>query len=270
MKSSQLKVLFVSLLAVFAVSAVASATASATANLQWEVCEENKETPKEPPTKYDEHKCNTQTKALSLRHWEWKVLEAGKSYETTSSGGKQILKGEIGGAAIEIECESVEDTGTIEGGKPGKDKGTVHYHKCHIIGAATCGESAKSPGEKAGNITLKVKTVLVEIGTGTNVVGDKFEPEVGTTFVEIELGKNEDPTTHKYKEKCGVFPLAAQKVTGVTVGKAEPGVGGNLCEKLHFTNPAQAGSTLKLEGITAIYEGEVNFKLVNEWAFRCS
>jgi hypothetical protein len=232
----------------------------------WEVCEENKETPKEPPAKYDEHKCNTQTKSLSLRHWEWKVLEAGKSYNIESEGTNQVLRGKIGGAAIEIKCGKVKDTGNIKGGKPGTDEGTIEYTECEIVGAPTCGVKSPPPA-KAGSINLTVKSELVQIAPG--VEGVKFFTASGT-FVELELGKKENATTHEFEEKCGVFPLAKQKVTGVVVGKAEKGAGGNLCEKVNFTTPPQTGSTLKFGGEPAEYIGVVNFKLANGWAFRCS
>lgn len=264
---SRIKLILLSLLAVVALSAVASASASA-ANLQWEVCEEVAGEGKEPPTKYDNHKCNTQVKPLAERKWQWNKLEKGDVRAISSLGGPQKLIGHVGGVAIEIECTEVENIGKIFGGKPGTDWAEVIYHGCHIVGAPACGLSAKSPKRRAGVISLDVKTVLVELAEGK--MGDKFEPESGTTFVEIELGQEEEEATQKYKKACGVFPKAAQKVEGSTVGLAETGAEGNLCEKLNFTNPAQEGSSLKFSGEEALYVGKVEIEMENHWAARCS
>ncbi len=227
--------------------------------LAWQVCEEKAGAGTEPPIKYDEHKCNTQTKALALRKWEWKFLEAGKSYNITSKGGTQKLIGHIGGVAIEIECKKVEDTGNIKGGVPGTDEGSITYTECKIVGAAGCGVKSPPP-TKAGTILVaSVKTTL-------DTIGEEFSTASGT-FVELELGETENTTTHEFEKKCGVFPLAKQKITGVVVGKAE---GTNPCETLNFTKPPQEGSTLKFGTEAAEYIGEVTFELENKWAFRCS
>ncbi len=268
MRSKSMAVL-VALVAVLAVSAVASASASAALNLQWEVCTQAAGSGKEPPTKYDEHKCNTQTKALVLRKWEWKVLAAGESLPMVSSGRRQSLIASIGGTGIEIECQEVKNSGTIEGGKPGKGKDEIVYHGCEIVGARECGLSAKSPGKEAGIISLTVKSVLVEISPG--VEGEDFEGSPGTTLGELEFGKKENKSTHKYEEKCGSFlPLAAQQISGAVVGKATTPTGGSLCEELEFTKPGQRGSDLKWGTEELTYVGEVTFELENKSAFRCS
>jgi hypothetical protein len=257
---SRFRLVLLSLLAVLAVGAVASASASALPNLEWEVCEKGGGA----GTKFSTHICNSHLGGTE--EWEWVKQTAGMARSISSLGvGPQKLIGHIGGVAIEIECTEVEDTGTIEGGKPGKDKGEVIYHGCAIKGAA-CGLSAKSPGKKAGVISLAVKTTLVE--NLAKEEGDRFEPASGTTFVEIELGKTE--VNLKYTEACGAFPKVAQKVEGSTVGLAVAPAGRNLCEELSFTNPAQEGSTLKFGTEAALYVGKVEFELQNKWAFRCS
>ncbi len=267
MTSIRVRLIVLSMLAVFALSVVASASASAESNDVWEVCKEKAGAGTEPPKKFDEHKCNTQVKALALRKWEWVTLAAGEEFKTISKGGVQKLIGHIGGVAIEIECKKVTDTGNIKGGAPGTDEGSIEYTECKIVGAAGCGVKSPPP-TKAGTILVaSVKTKLIQIEPG--VEGEEFSTASGT-FVELELGEAENATTHEFEKKCGVFPLAKQKITGVVVGKAEVGAGGNLCEKLNFTKPPQKGSTLKFGTETAEYLGIVEFELENKWAYRCS
>src|ERR1039457_3412956 len=62
-------------------------------------------------------------------------LKAGESRAITSKnapGTVKKLKTTIGGTAITIVCETVEDSGTIYGGEPGTDKETIKFTKCKI------------------------------------------------------------------------------------------------------------------------------------------
>lgn len=323
MSSSQLRVLFVSLLAVFAVSAVASASASATCYKvatagtghwenstctvaggtkeyveiekletklksgewcakvkagepstfsdnkctapkvgtgeftkvlvpEWEVCEEG------GTEKNENHLC---AKSSATGKWSWKVLEAGKEYKIASKGLVQKLI--VPGAGIEIECSAVTDEGTIKGGQPGTDEATsIKYTGCVVINPAGC--KVKTSGLVFGNITVSnVKTELVNLLTG---IGDKFSTASGT-FVELELGKKENATTHAAEEKCGVLAIK-NKVEGQVVGKLG---GTNLGEKINFTKPPQEGSNLEVIGLGAEYVGEIEQALTGTaagWAFR--
>jgi hypothetical protein len=229
--------------------------------LIWEVCERGSNAEK---AKFSNHKCNSHEGGTE--GWEWKKLESGNAWNISSLGGEQLLKGKLGTATIEIKCAEVENAGAIEGGSPGIDKAEVIYHGCEIVGAPTCG--VKSPGKISGVISLNVKTTLVEIAAG--VEGDKFEPASGTVFVELELGKTENSESHTFEEKCGLLPETAQKVEGATVGLAENGAEGNLCEKLNFTNPAQAGSTLEFGKKEALYVGITEVTMENLWSARCA
>ena len=233
--------------------------------LAWQVCEEHPGAGKEPPPKYDEHKCNTQHKALAERKWEWKYLEEGKEYKIKSKGLIQILK--VPGAGIEIECSAVTDVGTIKGGVPGTDEATsIKYTGCVVLKPAAC--KVKTAGLTFGNITVSnVKTELVNIILPA-AIGDKFFTASGT-FVELELGKKENAVTKAAEEKCGTLPIKS-KVEGAVVGKVETGAGGNLGEKINFTTPPQEGSNLTVLGFAAEYIGVVEQELENEWAFRAS
>jgi hypothetical protein len=162
MSSNRLRVSLLSLLAVFAVSALASASAYA--------------------VKSDEY--------------VWKVngatLGAGLTEKAKTAGGPFILEGKIATVAVEIECKKqgeVEE-GNIKGGNPGTDEATVTFTECKILNQALC---------KVAVANTKVKTELVEIikvlkedavpPTEEAVdghVGELFRPE-GTKFTTITI-----------------------------------------------------------------------------------
>jgi len=247
MSSNRLRVLLMSLLAAFAVGALASASASAAPF--WEVCEVGPTT--EPPAKFDNHRCNTQVKPLSEREWEWKKLEAGKSYAVKSKGGAQKLILNTSPQII-ITCTAVKDKGNIKGGAPGTDEVTeLEYTGCtiNIVGCAV----VKTAGAPNGTIVVPppLKTELFEEG---GVIKDRVSPNAGTLFVTIEIGKKEK--NGKAEEKCGVLPVK-NEVKGTAVGKVEG-------ENLRFAGEG----TLTVSGIESKLEGLDEQELENGWAFR--
>jgi hypothetical protein len=137
--------LLVALVAVLAVSAVASASASAF-NLQWNV--------------------------------NGAKLEAGETREVTSKAGeyKFLVFGHS------ITCGASEVVETIIGGKPGTGKATLVFHKCST---EEVGCEVRSAGGTFGTIEFtSLPTKLEERKTsgGTNVLAENIESkEVGTT-----------------------------------------------------------------------------------------
>ncbi|HWY91141.1 MAG TPA: hypothetical protein VNY31_10765 [Solirubrobacteraceae bacterium] len=238
-----------SLLAAFAVGAVASASASA-ASLEWEVCEELAGPGVEPPTKYDNHKCNTQIEALAKRKWEWRLLTG--EYLTLSKGTKEF-KLEVGGKVI--ACSGVTDHGFILAG--GKDDATkIVFTGCK---AGPNGCKAKSAGGVAETIEVtNIKTQLETIG---GKLVDKFEQKtVGTTkeFVTLEF---EGAT-------CAGEGFVKTKVKGNVAAECKNLANGNV--ELNFPKPAIA-QTPKLEafGLEATLTGTTEEELENGWAHRC-
>jgi hypothetical protein len=251
--------LLVSLLAVFALGAVTSASASAS-NDVWEVCEENKETPKEPPVKYDEHKCNTKAKALSLRKWEWKVLAAGKSYNTTSNivaGTTEVLT--VTGKAI--TCTGETDKGTITG--PGKDLAeTITFTGCTT---SKTGCLVKTAGQANGTIVLtKIPTKLEQrVVGGVEVLVDNFEQK------EVSPGKFEFVTL-KFEPKASCEPTFPEetKVKGSVAAKVKTLTNGEV--ELEFPSPALPGDSLEAFGVEALFTSRDELSLENGWALRAS
>jgi hypothetical protein len=245
MSSNRLRVLLVSLLAVFAVSAIASASASAF-NLEWEVCEKGTGT----GTKFGEHKCNTHPGGAE--EWEFKKLVGTKN--VVSKGGAFTL--EVAGK--KITCTAVTDKGTITGGKPGTDLAEkIVFTGCK---AGPNGCKAKSAGGAAETIEVtNIKTKLEEVA---GKLVDKFEQKtVGTTkeFVTLEF---EGAT-------CAGEGFVTTKVKGNVAAECKNLANGNV--ELNFPTPAIA-QTPKLEafGLAATLTGTTEEELENGWAHRCT
>jgi hypothetical protein len=223
----RIRMIILSLLAVFAVSAVASASAAA-ASLEWEVCEELAGAGTEPPLKFDNHKCNSEAKPLAERKWEWKLLAAGVTRNVLSSGGefKLIAVGKT------ITCAKVLDSGTITGGKPGTDLVTdIIFEECKT---SQTGCGVHTTGQPIGiilvaNIPTKLETR--KNAKGVEVTVDNFEQnptskEFVTLKFEAEAGKS-----------CSQFPET--KVKGTIAAEAGPEPG-----ELNFPNPRFEKDTL--------------------------
>jgi len=237
---SKLKVLLLSLLAVFAVGAVASASASA---LLWWVCLSGTGT-----TEYENNKC---TKTKSGGHFILQLLPLNTLLATTSKGiGNQTLTAANG---LEITCTGVTDSGWIENNSTdsnGIDGSTsTVYTGCKVLkpkpGGAEC--EVKSPNASGpGIIELEtLETKLVTFSGGG--MGDLFKPtNANNIFVKLEITEKAN-----LNNQCGSIPFVTE-VLGQVVGKVE------ASGKLNFTNPVQAGSSLDVgPSISATYTGVV-------------
>jgi hypothetical protein len=230
MSTNRLKVLLVSLLAVFAISAIASATASA-----GPTCTPNLGGP---------FKC------------EWKVGAPSKLPEkVTGAGGAFELN--AGGKAV--NCEKVTSKGTVEAG--GADEAesitftgcTANVKKCWAF----------SPGAAEGTIIVEdVDTQLVERENKTTkklVLADEFKEgehenakkEIIKEFVTLEF---EEVTEEGEDSKpCPNFPTT--KVTGQVAAEVV-----NATESLEFPSPELTGNTLKAFGVAAKLTGKTKQK----------
>jgi hypothetical protein len=252
---SRIKLIMLCMLAVLAIGGVTSASASAAFNLEWEVCEEVAGAGTEPPVKFDDHKCNTKTKALAERKWEWKKLVGTRN--VTSKGGAFTL--EVSGK--KITCTAVTDKGTITGGKPGTDLAEeIRFTGCKA-GANGCEvKSGPPPVVAFGTIAVtNIKTTLEEVA---GKLVDKFEQKtVGTTkeFVTLEF----NGTT------CAGEGFVTTKVKGDVAAECKNLANGNV--ELNFPKPAIA-QTPKLEafGLAATLTGATEEELGNGWAHRCT
>jgi hypothetical protein len=261
--------IMLSLLAVFAASALASASASAAPLLEWLVCEELPGAGVEPPTKYDNHLCNTKAKPLAERKWEWKLLAAGETRNVDSHGGEFVLNA---GKPTENKCTLVEDKGDITGGKPGTDLALeIKFTGCTTPKELTCKVKSKSPPDtRAGTIIVtNIPTDLEDrlIGGVFKVVDNFLQKLVGTTkeFVTLEFGTEEveQPAgSGKFvlQGVCVKFP-ATTKIKGSIA--AETGNGTGL---LNFPEPGIEKDSLEAFGLTATLKGQDTQLLENGWA----
>jgi len=244
----------VSLLAVFAVSAVASASASAASEDVWEVCQEKAGAGTEPPIKYDNHLCNTKEKALSLRKWEWKTIAAGEKFAVESTGGAFKLEG--GGNSS--DCTAVTNTGELEPG--GKSKTSLVFTGC-TNDSGKCEEFAPAANDGTGTIDVSgITDQLVERG---GKLADEFKENATThEFVTIEL---EVPGT----EACAEAPTT--KVKGQVAGESNNiTVAGQGETELVFPKPALVGNSLEGFGVKASLFGTATVSLVNKWSVRAT
>jgi hypothetical protein len=170
MSTNRIRALLVSMLASLAIGAVASASASAH---EFSVpC----------------HKVS----AANKEKGEWEKIGATGKCETANAKGEfteKLLTGEtesiegtsgpsfLESPSLGITIECAEDTFTGTMAAAGLSTGEVKFYRCRVVVPATC--KVKEP------IEFKFKDKLV--GAATEPVNDEFEPETGTTFVEITL-----------------------------------------------------------------------------------
>lgn len=235
---SRIRLILLSLLAVFAVSAVASASASAhrfigsecfkpaipnNANLKWST----------------QVKCEKAMPKMgeAMEPWEAEPLAVPAKVEGMS--GKSVLKSEVMGVKVFITCE--EDTFTGELEAAGASKGEVTFTKCAVLnekGKQISSCTVKQP------IEFKFKDQLVG---ALGAVEDEFSPAVaGTPFVTITIEGSPCALAGPYEVKG--------------TQKCELPEAGVLKEK-HEIVCTEAGSSLKLGVEKATFESTETVKL---------
>jgi len=209
---------------------------------EWDVCEEVAGEGKEPPTKYDDHKCNTKVNELKLRKWQWNVLGAGVTKKVKSSGGAFTLT--AGGKVV--KCTAVTDKGTITGGKPGTDLAEVITFTGCTTKQAGC--NVKTAGQLNGTIVVTEIPTKLEERAGKLV--DNFQQN--TTTKEF--------VTLKFEGTCSEYPET--KVKGTVAAEVVAGTG-----ELNFPATAIEKDTLEAFGVKATLTGKDTQELTNEWAY---
>jgi hypothetical protein len=219
-KMSRARLTLLSLLAAFALSAVASGAAQAAGGPVWI------------------HKGNTVLSSTS---------------ETLPLKSVNIGAFKLKSSLATIECKKEKDTGDLIGGNPGTDKSTITFEECAVEGKtiAQCGAGKEG---KVG--PFEVKTVLGYPEGKTEKIEeayDQFFPATSeTVFVEFELSGSScgllnkqkvkvvatgtKVTEPKVEAKCGIIAVVG-KFTGETFSKTisreEAETGG-----LEFPSPA--------------------------------
>jgi len=241
----RIRLIMLSMLAVFAIGAVASATSSAFM-LEWQVCEKVAA----GSGKFENHLCK---KEGGTKEWEWKTLAAGESRKVISEGGPFTLTA----GTKTVTCNKVKNHGEIFGGHPGTDEVTVNFETCTT---SEVGCKVKSKGTaKAGEVVVaNVKTKLTERGTK---LADEFKENATTKeFITLEFGKEENGP-EKLKTACPTLPET--RVKGQVAAEIV-----NANEELNFPNPELTGNTLEAFGVAAKLVGKSKQTQENGWAIQ--
>jgi hypothetical protein len=250
MSSNRIRVLLVSLLAVFAVSAVASGSASAF-KFEYQVCVEKAGAGTEPPIKYDNDKCNSKTKLLAERKWEWVSVTSKK--KVTSKGGEFKLVNTTAGK--EAVCTGVTNTGEI--GPGGESENVVLNYTGCTNGPKTC--EAFAPTSNDGKGVIEVTNVDDKLVERAGKLADNFVSD-GTEFVNLEF---EAAGT----ESCANYPPT--KVKGEVAAECNNLASAGEVE-LNFPNPELTGNSLNAFGGAAKLFGSATVKLEgSSAAVRC-
>ena len=215
MRSSQIRILFVSLLAVFAFSAVASAS-SASAH-EWVICSEFTEAKFEYETL---SKCWKNEKITPPKTGKWEREETGKHVAVTSTSGTSTLTA----GTKKITCTADTDKGWIEAGGAKDEAEEIKFTGC----------TTAQTGCKPTGGTIVVKAVLTELVMIGATLADEFKPTPpATKFVTIT-----------FEGTCSEYPTT--EVTGHVAGEVE-----NATESINFPSPELAGNTLNAFGKAA-------------------
>ncbi len=255
------RTLMLSLLAVFAFSAVAATGAQAD---PWWIVPCHKVT----VAKTGEWKNSTCTEAEVNGEYTKKLLKGETRNIAKIAGISPVQK--LKTKAVTIECPSIGvkagATNQIIGGWPGTDAATLVFTGCHPAGlkVTECEATSIKPlkATNSGEIWVAVKTLLgfAEEKAGALPIYEQFFPEPGPElFVELELSGT----------KCGLLPkTVAVNATGSTApspvgfGTSKCGVIGEVGKiKAGVFEPAVSGALYTLGGLnlpeTAITKEEV-------------
>jgi hypothetical protein len=273
MSSNRLRVLLVSLLAAFAISAVASATSASAstykpgiwlcvkvasnkgafnnsvctnkaAAFNWTWAYFNSNTGElfaceQGHTEFEDSYCSIPAGTGPFGWVKWGALHAFPGVI-----GASKLKGEVAGAKLTVECAKGKSTTGKLIEKGASKENILTYEECKVVGTLATKCEVKS--------TL-VTNDLKGSQTQSGRTEDTFEPEAaGGPFIEIELKAIPGKT-------C--TPAATYKVTGSQTCEVDTSNAVAKETKSEHELICKPGSNLKLGGNPAEYEGTVKNKL---------
>jgi len=106
------------------------------------------------------------------------------SEEAAGTSGSAILKASIGGTTAEIKCASGKSTGFIEGGVAGtvgKSKTKITFETCKLLAPANCKLTS------AEETKIKTTELIGELQYTGGKILDKLEPKTGAAFATIGI-----------------------------------------------------------------------------------
>lgn len=247
MSSNRIRVLFVSLLAVFAISAVASASASA-------ACAN-------PP------KCEWEQQATEKGAYA--LLAGTEKLNVEGSGGEFKLKA----GTTTVTCTAATAFGFIE--KEGKGTAqSLKFTGCTVkVGTGeACKVKSRGTAKVGEIVATNAATQLVERGAAKTLANQFKGTKKGAEeeFVLLEMGKKRKAKTFKMEEPCTGIPATTQ-VKGQVAGEAKNKVEVENEEpanqtpeevELNFPEPQLVGNTLEAFGVSATLVGKSTQKLV--------
>jgi hypothetical protein len=224
MSANRIRVLLVSLLAVFAIGAVASATASAH---EFSVPCHKVIAANKGLGEWEDAAC---TKAGGTKEFTTKLL-AGETEEFLDTSGPAILVAPA--VAIEIECWEDTSKGKLEAA--GKTTGEATFYRCRVVTPAGC--KVKEP--------IEIKFTDLLVGAATEPVKDEFKgTEAEETFVTITI------------EGCaaeGKFKVKGTQIADLPAAGQE--------RALHEIISTPSGSKLKLGANAAFFTNTETVRL---------
>lgn len=270
---TRIRMLILSVLAVLAVSAVASASASAF-TFEYEVCQ------KGGTEKFKDHLCTPGTKETT-GEWSWLPItggEGGTGHFTVESDGSTF---ELTNGVKKSVCTAVTNTGLII--KPISDEGKiissdeVNLKFTGCTNGGTC--EAFAPAANDGTGIIEVTDLdgrLTERKTsgGVAVLADEFfKSDAGNEFVTIDF------EVKATDAECTGYPPTKVKgqVAGQCINLTAAGEAGEV--ELNFPNPELKGNTLEAFGGAAKLFGSAEVFLSDDnakgeegpegWSVRC-
>lgn len=230
----RIRIIGLTLVAVFAMSAVAVSSASAAKNGPHWLSSSFGGECIEPTAKgiwafETKAKCEAGTPIISTGNWE-KILGAGEKKNITFTSGETRLIT----ASDLIICKKDKGTGEIIGGWPGTDKATITFEECEVTKPFTC--KVKNAGGTFGTIVTTVNTELVYT---TKKAGEEEKSPLGILF-KTTSAKNKLFVELEFSGICAFGPKKVE-ATGEEHGPGIPGVAGVVCK---IVEPAEANKVV--------------------------
>jgi hypothetical protein len=177
------------------------------------------------------------------------------SEEVTGTSGGSILKATIAGVTSEIKCETGKSTGTIEdgvAGAVGKSKTKITFETCKLLAPAHCKLTA------AEETKIKTTELMGELELVGGKILDKLEPKGSAAFAGISIEGE--------SSLCGIAEVGIAKtfnVTGSQLCEVDTSIAGAeteaekhklICKASGSTNLAIGGNPAEITDETMAVE----------------
>jgi hypothetical protein len=241
---SRTRLILLGLLAVLAVSLVATALAT------------------EPPAK-----CGGKVEKVPDYCVSGFELENAKgesiSGKVESTNGSSILKTTIASTTAEIKCEKGKSTGSIEdgvAGTMGKSKAKITFEGCKLLKPANCRLTLEDEKE------IPTTELKGELALTAGRVEDKLEPKEGAAFAGISIEGKEPSCVIAEVEKPETYNVTGSQLCEIDKANTEA----ETEAIAHKIICKTSGSGLKIGGNKAEMTNEATVKLISgkKWSVK--